>query len=570
MNLRKFNKNLKQEYRNSVIEPSRQKRKFQFKWRYLALAVAVFFMCFLIGEHITVMVYNSRINRQEELVLNIEDTTLQQINNKEEYRERVKFIQTKTEKTSILQKILSFQPLACGSAKYYEAAPTEDSNIFITSFETNVQTKGVDEADTAKCDGTYIYAILYDTLYIYDLSGVVLLEKPVFADWLYVYQKKIVLLANNKAEIYSFDGERLDLEYTLTYQRLIESRLTEGRLYLITAKVAGADTLDYENIYYDGCINPYWAYAVIRYDLEAGEEKKVQSLNAYSAVLYMSEKHIYIASNNYASATTAVFISVFDLELNPVGVIKTEGKVLNQFSMDEYNGYFRIVTTDTAQPDEELNALSVYDLSTLELTGHISKGIGIGRQEVKSVRFDANTCYIVTYLTQDPLYEIDCSNPSAPEIISQYEAPGYSGYLHTFVIDGKTYVLGLGYTDDREYKISVYENNEATTQIGADLILTEGTREGSYYYVCGLNYEMFENHRALFIYNDTAYLYLGFMVGYGQYTVFKIDVSNPIQPVSVYEEFILTNADFRNTRGFLVDGKFYIPYRGGLHIYPWN
>lgn len=569
MNLRKFNKNLKQEYQNSVSAPLRKNKRFQFKWRYLALAAAVFFMCFLVGEHITVMVYNSQINRQKEPVLNMEDTTLYQINNKEEYWKEVKFIRTKTEKKSILQTIFSLQLLSCGSDEK-EALTPPIMNESNSDFETNVQTKGVDEADTAKCDGTYIYAILYNKLYIYNLNGDILYAESTTADRLYVYRQRLVLLGSRETGICFFDGETLTPEYTISYSRLTESRLKENKLYLITAERADADTLNYDSIYYDGCINPYWVYSIIQYDLETGEESKVQCLNAYTAVIYMSQQHIYIASNNYSSLTTAVFVSVFDLNLNPVGVIKTAGTVLNQFSMDEYNGYLRMVTTDYAQPDEELNALSVYDLTTLKLTGRISKGIGLGRQEVKSVRFDGATCYIVTYLTQDPLYEIDCTNVSAPIIISQYEAPGYSGYLHTFSIHGKTYVLGLGYTDSGNHKISVYENDEATAQIGTDLVIAEEVREGSYYLVkTGLNSEMFTNHRSLFIYNDDTYLYLGFMVAYNRYTVFKIDVSDTVQPVSVFEEFTL-DTDFLNTRGFLVEGKFYIPHRYGLNIYIWN
>lgn len=114
---------------------------------------------------------------------------------------------------------------------------------------------------------------------------------------------------------------------------------------------------------------------------------------------------------------------MFTLELEPIGVIRLLGTVLNQFSMDEYDGFFRVVTTDKTRDALEMNALSIFDLNdACKRVGYLDQGIGKEYQEVKSVRFDKNTCYIVTYENTDPLYEIDCSNPTEPKIISAYEA----------------------------------------------------------------------------------------------------------------------------------------------------
>ena len=74
--------------------------------------------------------------------------------------------------------------------------------------------------------------------------------------------------------------------------------------------------------------------------------------------------------------------SVFDHDLHPVAALRVKGSVLNQFSMDEYENYFRIVTTNTKADDEKLNAISIFDLENRTLVGYLDEGIGLDRQIV--------------------------------------------------------------------------------------------------------------------------------------------------------------------------------------------
>ncbi|MDE7385023.1 MAG: beta-propeller domain-containing protein, partial [Anaeroplasmataceae bacterium] len=259
-------------------------------------------------------------------------------------------------------------------------------------------------------------------------------------------------------------------------------------------------------------------------------------------------------------------ISIFDMSLNPVGVVRLYGSILNQFSMDEYDSYFRVVTTDTRRPDEEINAITIFDLSDgIKKVGCLDQGIGKGRQTVHSVRFEKNTCYIVTYQNQDPLYEIDCSNPEDPRIVSAYEAPGYSSYLHTFHRNDKEYVLGLGFLDSGlGLKISLYEKKEeGTTQIGKDYVLTDYEdflpKDCLDFYINkDLIDSMFENHKALFIFDGDTYFYLGAQVSRDEYLVFCIDVSNEDKPIYIHLNIPLEYSRNDTTRAFLVDGVLYV------------
>ncbi|WP_135554185.1 beta-propeller domain-containing protein [Paenibacillus cymbidii] len=116
------------------------------------------------------------------------------------------------------------------------------------------------------------------------------------------------------------------------------------------------------------------------------------------------------------------------------------GTVLNQFSMDEYGGYFRIATTSGNgwSGQTERNNMYVLD-EALHVTGKI-EGIAPG-EKIYSVRFMGKRGYMVTFKKVDPLFAIDLSDPQQPAILGQLKIPGYSDYLHPF---DETHLIGFG------------------------------------------------------------------------------------------------------------------------------
>ncbi|MFA6489180.1 MAG: beta-propeller domain-containing protein [Candidatus Micrarchaeia archaeon] len=126
------------------------------------------------------------------------------------------------------------------------------------------------------------------------------------------------------------------------------------------------------------------------------------------------------------------------------------GHALNQFSMDESNGYFRIATTSgqltggwgrmaggSEQPSTT-NAVYVLD-SKLAITGSL-EGLAPG-EKIYSARFMGSRLYLVTFKKVDPLFVIDLSNPAKPALLGKLKIPGYSDYLHPY---DENYVIGLG------------------------------------------------------------------------------------------------------------------------------
>jgi len=119
------------------------------------------------------------------------------------------------------------------------------------------------------------------------------------------------------------------------------------------------------------------------------------------------------------------------------------GNVLNQFSMDESNGYFRIATTTSGfgtfgARTEPKNHVYVLD-GDLNIVGKL-EDLASG-ERIYSVRFIGNKGYLVTFRQIDPLFVIDLSNPNSPQVLGFLKIPGVSDYLHPY---DETHLIGVG------------------------------------------------------------------------------------------------------------------------------
>nr|WP_210023360.1 MULTISPECIES: beta-propeller domain-containing protein [unclassified Paenibacillus] len=121
---------------------------------------------------------------------------------------------------------------------------------------------------------------------------------------------------------------------------------------------------------------------------------------------------------------------------------KVPGHPLNQFSMDEHEGYFRIATTkgDMWRDDEFTSKNNMYILNdTMNIVGKV-EDLAPG-ERIYSVRYAGNRAYMVTFKNVDPLFVIDLRDPQAPEVLGQLKIPGYSDYLHPY---DENHIIGFG------------------------------------------------------------------------------------------------------------------------------
>ncbi len=117
------------------------------------------------------------------------------------------------------------------------------------------------------------------------------------------------------------------------------------------------------------------------------------------------------------------------------------GHVLNQFSMDEDKGYFRVATTVQefgVNGEHSSNDVHVLDMNMGEV-GSITN-IAPG-ETIYSARFVGDRAYMVTFKTVDPFFVLDLQNPRNPRILGKLKIPGFSNYLHPY---DATHVIGFG------------------------------------------------------------------------------------------------------------------------------
>ncbi|MFH1187685.1 MAG: beta-propeller domain-containing protein, partial [bacterium] len=158
----------------------------------------------------------------------------------------------------------------------------------------------------------------------------------------------------------------------------------------------------------------------------------------------MKEKYKDISKELEKTVIHKIAINQGNLEYQNFGEVT--GQALNQFSMDENSGYFRIATTKNQtwsrfadeNQQESYNNLYVLD-KDLKIVGAV-ENLAEG-ERIYSVRFMQDRAYMVTFKQTDPLFVIDLKDPTAPKVLGKLKIPGFSNYLHPY--DENT-LIGLG------------------------------------------------------------------------------------------------------------------------------
>lgn len=129
------------------------------------------------------------------------------------------------------------------------------------------------------------------------------------------------------------------------------------------------------------------------------------------------------------------------------------GYLLNQFAMDEYEGHLRVASTDEpgwwgvddgTESESHVTVLRTEGDELVEV-GSID-GLGV-TERIYAVRFMGDMGYVVTFRQVDPLYTLDLSDPTAPEMKGELKIKGYSAYLHPLEA-GRLLGVGQNATDD--------------------------------------------------------------------------------------------------------------------------
>lgn len=377
--------------------------------------------------------------------------------------------------------------------------------------QTNVQEAGVDEADIVKTDGEYIYILRQDAaLAIVRADGadteVVSLTKldAAGADSLSVHEMYVdgdtlsVIVSAYTSSLES-DG---DVYYTdCAEQTMILTYDISDRSEPVPAGAVAQDgyyedsrkngSFLYLFTWYNPTVAETYDQSVIvprvngvqlpAHDFYLPESLQDSSCLVISSVdtanpaqtldskvlvsgashYYVSAENIYIANEHYGNVSGSVTTELVkfhyeDGMITGVAAGTVPGYLNNSFSLNEYQGMLRVVSTYYGEDTDSLtsafaggnqtehNGLFILDES-LRTVGSVKN---LAEDEtIRSARFFGDTGYFVTFRQTDPLFSVDLSDPANPRILGELKLSGFSSYLHFY---GEDLLLGIGYEADEE------------------------------------------------------------------------------------------------------------------------
>jgi len=147
--------------------------------------------------------------------------------------------------------------------------------------------------------------------------------------------------------------------------------------------------------------------------------------------------------------------------LNSLAVEATQtipGHLLNQFSMDEYNGHLRVAVTIGDRNSESKNDVYVLDRDLVIVGSVIDLGL---TERIYSARFIGDRGYLVTFRQIDPFYVLDLSVPASPKMVGELKIPGYSAYLEPI---SDRLILGVG-REEGKVKMSLFDVSDSKNPI---------------------------------------------------------------------------------------------------------
>jgi inhibitor of cysteine peptidase len=435
------------------------------------------------------------------------------------YEELQEFVNTNTQYTTFLWRDGVPAPAP-------ESAPGRGEDVFLDISAsdystTNIQVAGVDEADIVKTDGGYIYLASGNKTIIVkayppeqaqilseiELEGTVIgifingdrlvvfeQETPyyLYYDDMPVVRESDIMpyisptIAIKVYDVSDRENPRLQRELSADGQ-YVSSRMIGDYAYVVINEPAYEEDdelnlprinfggnekeIPATDIYYSDVSDYYYMYTtIIAINTQTDDQEPT-----YQTILLGASSNLYVSLNNIyltfpvwggdwgdCQKSSIHRIHIEGDEIEYVASGEVPGMVLNQFSMDEYDGYFRVATTTYERTSQN----NVYVLNmALNITGSL-ENLASG-ETIYSARFMGERGYLVTFKQVDPLFVIDLSDPRHPKELGYLKVTGYSDYLHPY---DENHLIGIGKetTDAGEFawyqgvKISLFDVSDVS------------------------------------------------------------------------------------------------------------
>lgn len=476
--------------------------------------------------------------------------------------------------------------------------------------ETNLQEAGVDEGDVVKTDGTYLYILRKNGQVrivkaeggsLKEASTIHVPDNDMKVEEMYLDGDRLILVASGssstmrkeKEDVYSVDQRQFSRLYTFdisdrskpalagsTEQEGIyrASRKTGDYVYLFTEfnpvvleareastilpKAGGEDML-IDDIFLPESPNQS-SYLVIT-SIDVNKPDKLldrKAIVSAAEMFYVSTENIYISLNNYNGSGNTTQILKFHYEdgrVSAVGAGEVRGYLNDSFSLNESNGYLRVVSTDWDDSDT-VNRLYVLD-EDLNICGQIDD-LAPG-ETIKSARFLGDAGYFVTFRETDPLFSVDLSDPRNPKILGELKITGFSSYLHFY---GENKLLGLGQEVSAKngrrkgIKLSMFDISDPSDVKESDKYVVKGQYDSPGLY----NYKaiMIDTDKNIFGFESEG-VYMVFSYQEGEGFVNKFLYTYNEASANYYDYYY----DNDNVRGMFIGDTLYLTSHNGVKAF---
>lgn len=393
---------------------------------------------------------------------------------------------------------------------------------------TDNQVAGITEADRIKRSSTHIYYLDGDTLKIFKIAGLesemvgkIALDENGYANYQlqwefylsadcktatvltkYQNQKKQLCVGVISVDVSDPTAPAIKNKVEIVGNYL-SSRVTDGKILLMTEFLMNKTAMDFdkeetflpqingESIPADCIILPEEVnttrYTVVmKLDESTLAIEGQSALLSYSKDVYVSPNHIFLThvyADTYNEGEYVVCNSMTEItalsykdSLEKKGTAVVRGYVKDQWSMDEYEGILRVVTTTNATKALEKYAhnyisadvlitatgdsnasLFCIDLKDFKVVAKV-EDFAPPREEVRSVRFDKTTAYVCTAIEiSDPVYFFDLSDLNN---ITYKDTGNIDGFSSSLVNMGNGYLLGIGQEGWETFKAEIYQETE--------------------------------------------------------------------------------------------------------------
>ena len=302
-------------------------------------------------------------------------------------------------------------------------------------------------------------------------SGIAMPGLKYWPDELGSYWELCDKIGNKTGDKFPYTDEEIDEMFDKLIQENIE-KINKTDITDFLPSIKDVEYVDGKKVVNDGLLDNCKGFyisqendgrsllSVVSFDMTQIKDIAATTIIGRAGAVYASKEALYIAQRHYKSMMRQWYFDDKDINeattihkfiLKP-GSIHTQyagsgaikGRVLNQFSMDEYDGYLRIATTSGHVPSPKVySTVAVLKqtedgkLAVVGMVDHIAPS-----EDIRSCRFVKDRAFLVTFKKTDPLFTLDMSDPYNPRILGELKIPGYSTYMH--MLDDQ-HILSIGF-----------------------------------------------------------------------------------------------------------------------------